>query len=55
MPLLANYSVDKTNSKVGHSKYDKNYRHDKISKVETRIDQFGSLALEVVLKNENCK
>ena len=50
MTKSTNYSVDQTSSKVGHSKEDKNGRHDEISQVETHIHLLRSFALEVVLK-----
>ena len=52
---LANDSVDKSHSKVPQSKNDKNYGHDKISKVEAHVYLFRSLALKVALKNEDYK
>ena len=45
----ANYSIDESNSKVGHSKDDKNCRHDKICEVKAHVDLFRSLAHEVIL------
>ena len=52
---LANDSVDKSHSKVTQSKNDKDYRHDKISKVEAHVYLFRSLALKVALRNEDYK
>ena len=50
MRKLANYSIDESNSKVGHSKDDKNCGHYKISEVKAYVYLFRSLALKVVLK-----
>ena len=50
MVELANYCIDESNSKVGYSKYDKNCRHDKISKVKAHFYLFRSLALILILK-----
>ena len=52
---LANDSVDKSHSKVPQSKNDKNYGHDKISKVEAHVYLFRSLALKVALRNKDYK
>ena len=49
---LANYCIDESNSKVGHSKDDKKCRHDEISEVKTHLYLFRSLALKVILKKE---
>ena len=50
MTRLANYSIDESNSKVDHSKDDKNCGHDKISEVKAHLYLFRSVTLKVVLK-----